>query len=262
MRNLSLALAAALFVASCSKCGEAPKVTESQRSVGVGDASIDLLPGQKQAAAVAVDLKTAIVTTVPEFRGIRNLVAIAVLEEVLLDDPSDGGNLAAALEPEFPSRRFKPAASDAGALIAQNKPFFAEAERVNGHPVVRVGLVIPGEQFPDVLQTPAPMTSEQLATLLPVPAGTHFLQDTFIFEAHYSADPQTSTMLLRQLVDSHLKAGWASESAPRELLTQDAGTLNENFSAVLKDPVRGGTLVIGRIGQRVTVTWEQPLLKK
>lgn len=255
MRRLGLGLAVLSLLAGCERCGQAPLKTESATVAFDGGAP-------KKATYLTTDIRSAIVETVPEFRGVTNLVAVAVLEEVLQRDPADGGDLAEALAGELPSRRLSPAHSDAGALIAQSKPYFAEAERVAGHAVVRVGMVIPGEQFADILQTPSPVSTQHLSTMLPVPANTPFLQDTFIFEAHYNAERDRADALLRQLVEAKLKTGWTSESGPKELLMPDGGAMDERFTAVLRDPARGGKLTLTRDGKAVTVVWELPLVKR
>ncbi|MFL5321434.1 MAG: hypothetical protein ACJ790_17365 [Myxococcaceae bacterium] len=252
------AAASVIAFAGCSKCGSGnPTGAGNNETAGTEtDGSWTPPPGY-----VSVDLRSAIITAVPEWRGMRDLFAVAVLEETLLDDPSDGGDLAAALAPEFPSRRFVAASSDAGALIAQNKPFFAEAERIDGKPVVRVGIVVPGEQFAGVMQTPAPITTEQLRTLIPVNRNTRFTKENFIFEAHYKTSLANGATLLQQLTDSLLKSGWTVGQAPNALFTPDAGTLPPEFKAELRDPTRKGTMTIGRSGEQVTVVWQQPIVQ-
>lgn len=235
-----------ISAAGCSKCGEAPKVTESKKEVAAP-------------APLVGDLRTGLVNTVPEFRGVNNLNVIAVLERTLATDPSDGGALVDALVPYFEDKRWKRAEMDGGLLIAQQKPFFLEAERVNGAAVVRVGLVIPGEHVVKLLQSPSPMTTQQLAVLMPMDKNTKVTSDVFFFETHYVATDELGTALIKNLIANHVRSGWKILEAPPALLESDAATVASGFKAVLADANATGTLTIGRVGQHTALTWAQPL---
>ena len=241
----------ALVASGCSKCGEAPKPVDSVREVSPSDAG---------RLAQVGDLRTGLIITCPEFRGVHNLVSIAVLERKLATDPSDGGELVDALEPFFASKRWtRSEATDAGPMIAHNKPFFLEAEHAEGDAVVRVGIVMPGEEVVKLLQTPAPLTTQQLANLMPVPPGVKSKQDTYFFETHYFAANPLGSELVRNLIAGHVKTGWIVEHAPNALYGGDGGTVPDGFKAVLRDPQTQGTLTVGRVGDHNAITWEQVL---
>lgn len=245
MRTTIIALLL-VFAAGCSKCGEAPKVTESKKEV---------VPP----AALVGDLRTGLVNTVPEFRGVNNLKVIAVLERTLATDPADGGALVEALAPYFEDKRWKRAELDGGLLIAHQKPFFLEAERVDGDAVVRVGLVIPGEQVVKLLQTPSPMTTQQLAVLMPMDKHAKVKSDVFFFETHYVATDELGTTLIKNLITNHVRSGWKLLEAPAALLEPDSGMVASGFKAVLADANATGTLTIGRVGEHTALTWAQRL---
>lgn len=248
MRVTAVGFIALLAAASCSKCGEAPKPTESVKEVAPKEPAVG-------------DLRTSLIAVVPEFRGVQNLDTIAVLERVLAEDPADGGDLVGALQPWFKDKNWKPAELDGGILIAQNKPYFLEAERVNGEPVLRVGLVIPGEQVVKLLQSPAPLTTQQLGVLMPHGPNVKIKRENYLFEAHYFADDERATYLIRNLTAGHLTSGWKLEEAPPQFLSPDSGNVSSSFKAVLRDPSTHGTLTIGRAGNHNAITWEQPLTR-
>lgn len=250
MRSDLLVLLCAVALTGCSKCNEAPKKTSS---------NTETVTATVMNGAAVGDLRSGLIMTVPEFRGVKNLNTIAVLERTLEVDPADGGDLATALEPWFKDKRWSRQTADAGPLVAQQKPFFLEAERVNGAAVVRVGIVIPGEEVVKLLQSPAPLTTQQLSVLMPMESNAKVKSDVFIFEAHYFATDKLGTQLIKELIAYHVRSGWKVVEAPAVLLSPDSGLVASGFKAVLTDANATGTLTIGRVGEHNAVTWEQRL---
>lgn len=223
-----------------------------------GTAQVAVAPRPPRVGVPSVDLRQAILTAVPEFRGMSGLYTVAVVERRYVADFAPGQAVAAALAPGFSARGFKPAGADGGPLAAESPPFFLEAFRDAGLPVVRVGLVIPGEKLVELLQTPAPLSSQSMAQRIPPAPGDGAVpyDEAFAFEVHYRASRESSDRLLRQMADGLLAAGWSAATGTR-LGAPDAGlpeTLDERFSGPY-----GAVLTLHRAGDRVTVTWDQPL---
>ena len=216
-------------------------------------------PAPAREGLPAVDLRQAILTAVPEFRGMAGLYTVAVVERRYREDFAHGGDVAAALAPGFAARGFRPASTDGGPLAAESPPFFLEAFRDKGLPVVRVGLVIPGEKVVDLLQTPAPLGSQAMALRMPAPPGDAAVpyEDAFAFEVHYRATVEASDRLMRQLADGLRASGWTARAGPPLESSPDAGW-PEALDAQLSGP-HGATLTLHRAEGRVTVTWDQPL---
>ncbi len=253
-RSPSAAWLVAVLATGCAgRCG-AP----APAPVDAGTVQRAAAASRTRVGLPAVDLRQAILTAVPEFRGMAGLYTVAVVERRYLEDFANGGDVAAALAPGLSARGFRPAASDGGPLAAEAPPFFLEAFRDGGLPVVRVGLVVPGEKVVDLLQTPAPLGSQAMALRMPVPPGDAGVpyEDAFAFEVHYRATTEASDRLIRQLADGLLASGWSAK--PGSVLgVPDAG-LPEALDVQLTGP-NGSALSFHRAEGRVTVTWDQPL---
>ena len=253
---------AALVLGCNGRCGKSAPVDTldagtAQRTMaaeGLGAA-----PRPPRVGVPSVDLRQAILTAVPEFRGMSGLYTVAVVERRYLADFSPGQEVAAALAPGFTARGFKPAAVDGGPLAAESPPFFLEAFREAGLPVVRVGLVIPGEKLVELLQTPAPLSSQSMAQRFPAAPGDNAApyEEAFAFEVHYRASRESSDRLLGQLASGLVASGWSAASDAGLLGLPDAG-LPEALDARFSGP-NGAALTLHRAGERVTVTWDQPL---
>ncbi len=248
-------LVAALATGCPSRCGT-PASTPS--SPDAGPAHQVAAPAPAREGLPAVDLRQAILTAVPEFRGMAGLYTVAVVERRYREDFAKGGDVAAALAPGFSARGFRPASADGGPLAAEAPPFFLEAFRDGGLPVVRVGLVVPGEKVVDLLQTPAPLGSQAMALRIPPPPGDARVpyEDAFAFEVHYRAAREASDRLMRQLAEGLIASGWSAKPGSG-LAAPDAG-LPEALDEQLAGP-HGATLTFHRVEDRITVTWDQPL---
>lgn len=248
-------LLAALATGCPSRCGTPASMSSSPDAGTVQQAAA---PASARGGLPAVDLRQAILTAVPEFRGMAGLYTVAMVERRYLEDFAKGGDVAAALAPGFAARGFRPATADGGPLAAEAPPFFLEAFRDGGLPVVRVGLVVPGEKVVDLLQTPAPLGSQAMALRIPALPGDVRVpyEDAFAFEVHYRATREASDRLMRQLADGLLASGWSAKPGSG-LAAPDAG-LPEALDEQLAGP-HGSTLTFHRADGRVTVTWDQPL---
>lgn len=254
-RGPAAGLLAALCVGCAGRCGTPPSASASPDSGATLPAAASAPTRQ---GLPAVDLRQAILTAVPEFRGMAGLYTVAVVERRYREDFARGGDVAAALAPGFASRGFRPATTDGGPLAAESPPFFLEAFREGGLPVVRVGLVVPGEKVVDLLQTPAPLGSQAMALRMPPPPGDAAVpyDEAFAFEVHYRASVEASDRLMRQLADGLLSSGWTAR--PGSLPASPDAGWPEALDAQLSGP-HGATLSLHRAEGRVTVTWDQPL---
>ena len=260
-RAAGVLVAAVLAGTSCRRCGESPAPAV--------DAGVAAVPERPEPVArpglPAADLRQGVLLTVPEFRGVSGLYAVALVERRYAGTLPPGTRLGEALAPGIAGRGWTPKQAEGKPLVGESPPFFLEAEEAGGHPVLRAGIVVPGEKVVDLLQTPAPLGSQALALRLPPLPGAGGYEEHFTFETHYRARPDASERLLRQLATGLQGAGWtARPGSPLTLdaAAPDAGPLDAGLPETLDEALDGpnaGTVTLHREGERVTVTWEQPL---
>ena len=247
-------VAAVLAGASCRRCGA------EQVTADAGTAPVAAPAPSPRTGLPAADLRQGVLLTVPEFRGVSGLYAVAVVERRYEEALPAGTRVEEALAPGLAGLGWTPARAEGKPLVAEAPPFYLEAEEVDGHPVVRAAILVPGEKVVDLLQTPAPLGSQALAQRLPKLQGAGVHGERFTFEAHYRARPEFSGKLLRQLAAGLLGAGWTAR--PGGLLAVDAGTPDAGLPESLEETLDGpnaGTVTMRRSGERVTVSWDQPL---
>jgi hypothetical protein len=247
-------LAAALAATSCRRCsGESPPDAALGDDGGARAAPAPApLPGLP-----AADLRQAVMLALPEFRGVTGLYAVAVVERRYAGALPPGTRTADALGPGLAAQGWKPAQAEGKPLVGESPPFFLEGLEEEGHPVVRAGIVVPGEKVVDVLQSPAPLGSQSLAQRIPPLPGAGGYGERFVFEVHYRARPEVSAKLLAQLGAGLVGAGWRAPAGGALGGAADAG-LPEPLQETLAGP-HAGRMTLARSGERVTVTWEQPL---
>jgi len=248
-------LAAGLAAAGCKRCGEEAVPGVAAVDAGRGAAAVPPLRPAPRPGLPAADLRQAVMLTVPEFRGMAGLYGVAVVERRFAGALPEGTRTAEALAPGLAAAGWKPAQAEGKPLVAESPPFFLEALEESGRPLIRAGLIVPGERVVDILQSPAPLGSQSIAQRIPPLPGAY--EERFVFEAHYRAGPNASERLLRQLASGLGGAGWTARAGARLAGDADAG-LPESFDEVLDGP-NAGVLTLHRADERVTVTWEQPL---
>jgi hypothetical protein len=168
------------LLAGCGRCGEArpPRVVQT----------------------AAIDVRTALFTALPEFRGLDLREARASVERELEWSLPAGKSLPEALEPSYAERS-----------LPEGSPFrrYAEAEGAR----IRVGIAmqIKPEQIPDLLHAVAPIGSEGLSAMLPTPPGARVLRDTFVLAVEYRARDLKPA---RALIEGLTRTEWRAQALP------------------------------------------------
>ncbi len=152
----------------------------------------------------STDLKTAVFSAYPEFRGARvvtggvelvrtvdRLVPLPHAREVIAKNGFD-------------------ITSDGGSLSATRAPYTV---RIDG-PQLRVALPIFEEDIGKLLNAPLTMTTEQLGLWLPKPAGATVLAEHFHLRLVYEASENRAQYLAWQMVDLNSQGSWKVEAWP------------------------------------------------
>jgi hypothetical protein len=207
-----------LSAVSCSKCG-AP----SARDGGV-------------AVRRAVDLRTAMIATLPEWRNVLVDAGQAVLRREL-DGPFDPE----AAEKGFAKNGFSLEESDAG-VRARRDRFVLVAKPGE----VEWRMQLQADDPSRLLSAPNVMSTENMATWFPPELGEE-RRETFTLTMGYSATPQRVEFLTRQLFDLSTRGTWTAVEDPH---WPDAGQ-NEHWRFVLVDKATTARLTCTRDGDQV-----------
>ncbi|MBI3185131.1 MAG: hypothetical protein HYZ28_23595 [Myxococcales bacterium] len=239
MRALAVFFLAAL---SCSRCqrGEPPALADAGKAV-------------KERRSI--DLKTALFTVYPEFRFSRIEEGYATYRRRLRWKLPEGKSLTMALSPLLAEKGFTPSDGGGGA-IAVRRPFELAAEQVGEEVMLAVSLPIGNEDVGRLLQSPAPMNSEQLGLYVPMPAGAEVVEETFVLFLRYSAREDRAESLVRQLVELLTGSDWEVASLPGDW--PDGGAAAKG-DILLRRSSAGTVLHIERGGEQVRLELTQPL---
>jgi hypothetical protein len=177
---LKWAWALVLMASGCSRCGAppAPAVKRIHRST---------------------DLRTAVFTAFPEFRGAQVVEGNAELvrtfdrpvmpeKEVLETVGKNGFQMAL----------------DAGALLATRAPFVLRLEGTQ----LAVSLPLRNSDIGKLLGAPTAMTTEQLALWFPKISGANLVGETFRVTLRYESADWRTAYLAWQMVDLNSHGSW------------------------------------------------------
>jgi hypothetical protein len=215
----------AAVVVGCGRCGKA---------------TVDA--GTLTTAYSHIDLRTALFTVFPEFRGARLVKGEAVLTRKIRWTGS--GEVSEALN----------------AAWKQQAPFFVRARA----DALEIGVPITDDDVPKLLQTPAPMGSEQLRHYLPALPGAQALGETFTMTIEYEAKPDRAAFLTHQLVDILTAGEWRADALPTGWQVEKrgdggVGAVPEAFTMSLTRSHAATRITIERNGGSVKVQLVQPL---
>ncbi|MFZ5469073.1 MAG: hypothetical protein ACOZIN_06485 [Myxococcota bacterium] len=244
VRGVGLWVSLLLLATGCQRCARSPTL----------DAGIAAAPP----AHSSIDLRTALFTIFPEFRGATLVEGRATLERRLSWSLPEGASLSDAVRPLLAATGFSPA--DGGEALAQRPPFLLEGRREADEVVLSLVLPIGPEDVGKLLQTPAPLSTEQLATYFPKPADATVKSEVFTFAIAYTAPERRAGFLVRQLVTMLREGEWTSGPLPpgwEELA--DAGTAPEEFALQVQRAHSGTTIELRRQRTQVWVTLTQPV---
>ena len=134
----------------------------------------------------STDLRTAVMTAMPEFRDTRLLQGSAVLRRTV---EGDAPTWEADARKGFASNGWaeEPAAAGARVLVAGKEPFRLEVERGPRGVELRVSLPLRDGDVARILSAPISITTEQLALYLPRLEGTAPVRERFEVSLDYES---------------------------------------------------------------------------
>lgn len=178
----------ALALSGCSRCGTPP----------APDAGLTRIHR-------STDLKTAVFTAYPEFRGARVMEGSAALVRTVDRD--------VALDPallEVVQKNGFALALDAGTLTATRAPYTLQV----AGPTLTVSLPITEGDIGKLLNAPLTMTTEQMAVWFPKPTGATVTAEEFRLRLVYDSIAWRAGYLAWQMVDLNTQGTWKVEAYP------------------------------------------------
>lgn len=153
----------------------------------------------------STDLKTAVFTMYPEFRGARVMAGGAVLTRTMNGPvPLDAPLLETVTKNGFAL------GGDGGMLLATRAPYTL---RVEG-PVLAVSLPIVEADIGKLLNAPLSMTSEQIALWFPKPTGVALASEEFRVKLIYDSIAWRTSFLVWQMVTLNAQGTWRVTQYP------------------------------------------------
>ncbi len=257
MRRVLL-LAAAVAVTGGCKCKPAP-----------GPAPVNT-GGPVVGKAQAVDLREAMMTVFPDGRGVRVLDASASLQRQLRYRVPHGQALNELMRPPIAEKGFRPPeAGDPPMALAMKPPFQLMGTPLPGGLALELALPLTSEDFGKLVQSPSPMTTEQLQAMVPTPKEAKVVSDTFFFSVQYQGPPAKLETNLLGLVQLLQQNGWTLTTAPPGF-SRDGGAAEDGGASLgaseqtvsfeLERPATGGKVRAAIGSGVVAVTYVQPLV--
>ncbi len=232
-----LVVLAACAAGGCSKCGAPTGTPASAHDAGA-------------AVRRAIDLRSAMMAALPEWRGVEIESGRAtLLREV--DGPFD----AAKLKEGFTRNGFALEDADGGVRGRRDR-FILSAEPG----LLRWELPLKPDDPDRLIASPTVMTTEHMATWFPPGSGEE-RKETFTLAFSYTGKPARVDFLTRQLFDLSTRGSWTVEAAP--VWPPDGGEAPAHLHFALLDRATGARLGCTREGERVSlsyqlVTFERP----
>jgi hypothetical protein len=235
--------AALLLAASCARCG-------------AGTSAPDAGPLVHR----SIDLRTATLTAMPEFRDTRLLSGSAVLRRTLEGDPRD---LEAATKRAVANNGWKEEPKVAGSkvLAAGKDPFRLEVEPTARGAELRLSMPIKDGDPMRFLGAPISITTEQLALYLPRPEGMTVMRERFEVSLEYTTIMVRAHFLVWQVVDLSTRGAWKLARVPEgfEVSRKEDGGIGdvpERVSLMLEDSATTARLSVDRDGKTVKVEYQ------
>jgi hypothetical protein len=241
---LALAL---LWAGACAKCGgEKPTVLA--------------VPDAGTLVRRSTDLRTAVMTAMPEFRDTRLLHGSAVLRRTV---EGEAPTWEADARRGFAANGWAeaPAAAGSKVLVAGKEPFRLEVERRPRGAELRVSLPLRDGDVARILSAPISITTEQLALYFPKLAGTAPVRERFEVTLGYESFAFRTHWLVWQLVDLSTRGAWKLARVPEgfEVGRKSDGGIGEvpaRVSLLLEDSATGARVAVDRDGKNVTVEYQ------
>lgn len=233
--------AALLAAAACSKAKPTP-------------------PDAGQWVRRSTDLRTAVLTAMPEFRETRILSGSATLRRTVAGAPS-------ALEADVKKALAhhgwteEPRVAGQKTLAGAKDPFRLEVEPQAGGAELRLSLPVRDGDPARMLASPTSISTEQLALYFPRLEGTAPVRERFEVALEYESFASRTQFLVWQLVYLSTRGPWKLARVPEgfELaLKPDGGVgdVPERVSLALEDSTTGARVTVERDGKRVQLEYQ------
>ncbi len=188
----------------------------------------------------AVDLRTALIATLPEYRYITIDPGQAVLHRELT-----GAFDAEAVTRGFEKNGFTLEAGDAGVRARRDRFVLVAAPGM-----IEWRMQLQADDPERVVAAPNVMSTENMATWFPPGVGEE-QRETFTLTMGYSAKPERVEFLTRQLFDLSTRGTWTVVEDPH---WPDAGQA-EHWRFVLQDKATTARLTCVRDGNQVALEY-------
>ncbi len=233
----------AVLGASCARCG--------------GPAPV---PDAGPLVRRATDLRTAVMTAMPEFRELRIVAGSAVLRRTV-----EGS--VRALEAEVKKGAaangwtMEPPVAGSKVLAAVKEPFRLEVEPTPRGAELRILLPVKDGDPARILGAPISITTEQLALYFPKLEGTVPVRERFEVTLDYESFDFRTHFLVWQLVDLSTRGAWKLKAVPEgfEVARKADGGIGdvpERVELLLEDPHTQARVLVNRDGRHVTVEYQ------
>ena len=191
----------------------------------------------------AMDLRTGLILIFPEWRGAQVIDAESRLSRTVTPLPLEW---VASSEKALQAHQFVPSL-DGGVLSAARPPFVFSSQ-VQGDALSQaVSIALSADDVTRIYQSPAPLSSEQMALWLPRFPNRSY-RERFELSVHYRAQPSRAAFLIRQLVDLSTRGLWTVKSLPIgwESPKPDGGvgSTPERFELTLDEKDSGSSMTL------------------
>lgn len=205
----------------------------------------------------SMDLRTGLILIFPEWRGAQVVAAESRLSRTVTPLPS---GWVSSSEKTLQTHQF--AASLDGGVLSATRPPFVFVSHAQGEVLVQeVSVVLTADDVTRIYQSPAPLSSEQMALWLPTFSSSGY-SERFALSVHYRAPPTRASFLTRQLVDLSTRGLWQVKSLPEgwqpPRLDGGFGAVPERFELILEEKDSGATMNVKRDGEDVWVRYVLP----
>jgi hypothetical protein len=202
----------------------------------------------------STDLRSALVLAFPEYRGVPQVQA----EAIVIRELSGARDWAAVRAEHLQRQAFTP--DPEGGLGGARPPYRFELDPRGDRATATLVLPVDGETIMRVFQTPSAVSSADLALLLPRGGGLVTERDVFELHVSYAALPESrAAFLVRQVARLLLDNGqWKPRTLPErwgESLDAGPEVLPERFDLELESQQDGATLWVHREGRFVDVLY-------
>ena len=208
----------------------------------------------------STDLRTAVLTAMPEFRDTTIREGSAVLRRTVEGVPRA---FEADVRKTIASNGWteEPAVAGSKRIVAVKEPFRLEAEPTPRGAELRISLPVKNGDPGRIMGAPISITTEQLALYLPKIEGTVPVAERFEVTLDYESFAFRTHFLVWQLVDLSTRGAWKLKAVPEgfEVKRKEDGGIGEvpeRVELLLEDTNTAARVHVRRDGKHVTVQYE------